>query len=115
MSELAITVRTAPTGTVLHLNGELDYHSGPKVREALAALTLTPGNLLVLDLEHLTFCDSTGITTMIAARNYAHAAGTDLALAAVPANVQRILTIVGLATVLASYPSTDQALAAQTP
>lgn len=112
MSELTIIVRNAPAGTVLYLNGELDYHSSAQVREALAALALVPDRLLVLDLEQVTFCDSTGITLMLAARNYARAAGTDVALAAVPGSIQWILRIVGLGQVLTSYASTEQALAA---
>lgn len=63
---------------------------------ALRKLALSPDKCLVLDLAGLEFCDSSGITALLAARQHAHAAGAEIALSAVPANTMRILTIVGL-------------------
>ncbi|MFF4585551.1 STAS domain-containing protein [Streptomyces sp. NPDC001388] len=96
MSPLRITTRDAATGPVLEITGALDHATAPQLRELITTLTLGPGQRLVLDLAGMEFCDSSGITALIAARHHAHAAQADIALAAVPANTLRILRIVGL-------------------
>ncbi|SDD24766.1 STAS domain-containing protein [Streptomyces prasinopilosus] len=104
MSPLKITARDAATGPLLEIAGELDYTSAPELRELLATLTLRPGQRLVLDLAAMEFCDSSGLTALIAARNHAHAARADIALAAVPPRTLRVLRIVGLDQVFPLYP-----------
>jgi anti-anti-sigma factor len=109
MSPLKITARDAMTGPVLEITGELDYANAPELRERLTTLALRPGQRLVLDLAGMGFCDSSGITALIAARTHAHAAQADIALAAVPAHTLRILHIVGLDQIFALYPDSDAA------
>ncbi|MFF3617019.1 STAS domain-containing protein [Streptomyces sp. NPDC002580] len=106
---LNITTRDAVTGPVLEIIGELDYASATQLLDQLAVLTLQPGQRLVLDLGGMDFCDSSGISAMIAARNLAHAAQADIALAAAPAHTQRVLRIVGLDRVLPVHPDIDAA------
>ncbi|MGW3461799.1 STAS domain-containing protein [Streptomyces olivaceoviridis] len=110
MSPLKITARDAPTGPVLEIFGELDYTNASELRERIAALTLQPGQRLVLDLGGMRFCDSSGITALIAARSHADAAEADIALAAVPANTLRILRIVGLDQIFPLHPDSDTAI-----
>lgn len=96
MSPLKITTRDATTGPVLEIIGELEYANAAELRDLLTTLTLQPGQRLVLDLADMEFCDSSGLTALIAARNLAHAARADIALAAVPAHTLRVLSVVGL-------------------
>ncbi|MGW7195295.1 STAS domain-containing protein [Streptomyces chryseus] len=109
MSPLSITTRDAATGPVLQVTGAFDYTNATELRDVLGTLTLGPGRRLVLDLAGMTFCDSSGITALIAARNHVHAARADIALAAVPANTLRVLRIVGLDQIFPLYPDTDAA------
>ncbi|MFF1280424.1 STAS domain-containing protein [Streptomyces sp. NPDC058299] len=104
MSPLRITVRDAATGPVLEISGDLDYGSATELRELLPTLALPAGRRLVLDLAGMTFCDSSGITALIAAHHHALAAGADMALAAVPVHTLRILRIVGLDQVFPLLP-----------
>jgi anti-anti-sigma factor len=96
MSPLKITARDAATGPVLEIFGELDYDSATRLRELIPTLTLRPGQRLVLNLGGMEFCDSSGLSALIAAHNHAQAAQADFALAAVPAPTLRVLRIVGL-------------------
>ncbi|MFF9088556.1 STAS domain-containing protein [Streptomyces sp. NPDC014991] len=112
MIPLKIAVRDAATGPVLGISGDLDYGSAAELRELLTTLTLRPGRRLALDLARMTFCDSSGITALIAARNHALAAGADIALAAVPAPTLRILRIVGLDQIFPLLPDSDSENAA---
>ncbi|MGX1886534.1 STAS domain-containing protein [Streptomyces sp. NPDC055287] len=110
---LTLHTRTTTAGVVVELTGELDHHTAPEVRTALP--DLRPGQQLVLDLEGLTFCDSSGITVLIAARNHALAAGAVIALAAVPDRVSRTFRIVGLEHVFPTHPTAQAAEAAWRP
>lgn len=103
--DFAFTSHPTATGPVLELTGELDHHSAPRVREALENLHLRAGEQLVIDLTGVTFCDSSGITALIAARNRALAAHAAIALAAVPERVARIFHIVGLEAVFVTHPT----------
>ncbi|MEV5176687.1 STAS domain-containing protein [Streptomyces flaveolus] len=109
MSPLKITTRDATTGPVLQITGELDYTNAQELREKLTTLTLRPGQRLVLDLAGMEFCDSSGITALIAARNHAHAVQADITLAAVPAHTLRVLRIVGLDQIFTFHPDSDTA------
>ncbi|MEU6284296.1 STAS domain-containing protein [Streptomyces sp. NPDC047028] len=96
MSPLKITTRDATTGPVWEISGELDYNTAPELCKKLTTLALRPGQRLVLELAGMTFCDSSGISALIAARNHAHAEQADVALASVPAHTLRVLRVVGL-------------------
>ncbi|WP_329286830.1 STAS domain-containing protein [Streptomyces sp. NBC_00691] len=111
MSPLTITALDASTGPVLEITGDLDYATAPQLRQAVGHLTLVGGQLLVLDLGGLEFCDSSGITALLASRNLAIEQRVDIALAAVPANTARILAVVGLDRVFTIHPDTATATA----
>ncbi|MCP9956234.1 MULTISPECIES: STAS domain-containing protein [Streptomyces] len=101
MNPLTITERHTAAGPVVAVSGDLDYAHAATLRERVERLALRPGQCLVLDLAGLEFCDSSGITALLAARQHALAARADIALASVPANTLRILTMVGLDQVFA--------------
>ncbi|MCF3960121.1 STAS domain-containing protein [Streptomyces fuscigenes] len=111
MSPLTITTRDAAPGPVLEITGDLDYMTAPELRTAVAGLSLTAGHLLVLDLAALEFCDSSGISALLAARNVVMEHDCGLALAAVPANTARILSIVGLDQVFTLHADVSAATA----
>jgi anti-sigma B factor antagonist len=104
MSRLTITSRHAATGPVLEIIGDLDYTTASELRQVVDSLTAVGGHLLVLDLAAMDFCDSSGITALLAARNLVMEKHGDIALAAVPANTARILRIAGLDRVFTLHP-----------
>ncbi|MGW2174000.1 STAS domain-containing protein [Streptomyces sp. NPDC001705] len=112
MSPLTITTRDAATGPVLEITGELDHQTAPELRKAVKGLALAAGQLLVLDLASLDFCDSSGISALLSARSLAAEQGVGIALTAVPANTARILRIVGLDQVFTIYDNVEAATAA---
>ncbi|MFF8731583.1 STAS domain-containing protein [Streptomyces sp. NPDC015171] len=109
MSPLKITARDAATGPVLEIFGELDYSTAGELRALIPTITLQPGQLLVLDLGGMEFCDSSGLSVLIAAHNHALAAQAGIALAAVPAPTLRTLRIVGLDQIFPIHPDSDSA------
>jgi anti-sigma B factor antagonist len=111
MSPLTIASRDAATGPVLEITGTLDHVTASGIRRAVGSLTLTAGQLLVLDLAGLEFCDSSGIAALLAARNLVIEQSSDIALASVPDNTARILRIIGLDRVFTIHPDASAATA----
>ncbi|MFF7275199.1 STAS domain-containing protein [Streptomyces griseorubiginosus] len=109
MSPLNITTRDAATGPVVEIAGELDYANVSALQKRLDALALGPGQRLVLDMRGLEFCDSSGITALLAARSRAETVQADIALAAVPPNMLRVLRIVGLDQIFTIHPDSETA------
>ena len=112
MSQTITRTRSTPSGPVIEVTGDLDHYSAPEVRSLLPGLVIGRGRQLVVDLGGLTFCDSSGITVLLAARNHALASGGTIVLAAVPAMTSRILSIAGLDAVLPAYRTAEAAEAA---
>jgi anti-anti-sigma factor len=104
----------APGQSLLRVSGELDYGSAPRLREALESVSLHPGGILIIDLSGLTYCDSTGISVLVAAQQRAKAAGTSLALAGVNPEIVRIFRVISLHQVFAFYDSVEAATRALT-
>ncbi|MFI1438672.1 STAS domain-containing protein [Streptomyces fructofermentans] len=93
----------------MELAGELDHRTAPQAHDALLALDLRPKQRLVLDLAAITFCYSSGLSVLIAARNLAPATDAAIALAMVPERVGRIIRIVGLDQVFPIHPTVQYA------
>ncbi|GGQ13680.1 STAS domain-containing protein [Streptomyces griseomycini] len=96
MKPLTITASHVPAGLVLEVAGDLDYTNAQRLRHAAQETALPPGRRLVVDLSELEFCDSSGITALIAVRNHALATGSEMVLVAVPAGTRRLLHMTGL-------------------
>ena len=112
MTSFSVTVRELSTGPLLEFAGELDVHTAAEVRAALHEISLAAGQQLVADLSGLTFCDSSGISTFIAARNRALSVDAGIALAAVPERIARTFRLIGLSDLFPTYPSVHEAAAA---
>ncbi|MDX3659760.1 STAS domain-containing protein [Streptomyces sp. ID05-26A] len=111
MSEdvFSVTVRVVADGVVLAVRGDLDAHTTPELLERIGDLSLHSGQLFVVDLSGLLFCDSSGISAFIAARNHALSARADIVLVAVPRQVLRVLGMIGLEALFTVRPSVEHA------
>jgi len=90
------------------LAGEIDLEAAPSLIElGLAKLQQPATQRLLIDLDAVTFIDSTGIGALVRLQNAANQAGKDLSLARVPDRVQRLFDITGLNTFLGIESDTD--------
>jgi anti-sigma B factor antagonist len=113
--DLAVTLQSHPTGPcLLAVDGELDYHTAPRLRAGLERVPMQAGTGLVIDLSALTYCDSTGISVLVSAYHQAKAAGMALALAGMNSDITRVFRVIGLDQVFSSYESVDAATRALT-
>lgn len=82
---------------VVWLEGELDMANVPSVTEALDLVTSEAPGVLVVDLQNLSFMDSSGLHWLLNAERTCRAVGTRLLLIRGPRPVQRVLEISGVA------------------
>ncbi|MBC3839259.1 STAS domain-containing protein [Streptacidiphilus sp. 4-A2] len=102
---LILTGGHTASGPVLTVAGDLEHGSAERFRTAVNAIPLHPGQLLTVDLSGLGFCDSSGITALIAAHGRTQAHGADMTLSHVPPTTVRILRILGLDQVFRIHPA----------
>jgi anti-anti-sigma factor len=105
IEEFTVSTRSTPIGVVLEFGGALDVTGAPEALQAITALRLARGQRLVVDLSALAFCDSSGISALLAARNTALAARATMVLVAVPPTLTRTFTRIGLDTTFETYPT----------
>lgn len=105
-------VTTATDGVlVVSAAGYIDHHTSPRLQRALDAPQAAAPRTVV-DLHGVTFMDSSGINTLIAAHQVLDQAGGWLRLAQTPDSVMRTIRLVGLDTLIDCYPTLDDALSA---
>jgi anti-sigma B factor antagonist len=107
--ELSITRDTLPEAQVARVSGELDILSSPALREELTELSQGDRSV-ILDLEGLSFMDSTGLSVIIAALKRLRERGLELVLARPQPSVRRTMEICGLDRVVTICPSEQDAL-----
>ncbi|MER5884890.1 STAS domain-containing protein [Streptomyces sp. NPDC001941] len=115
-----LSVRVGWTGQdprrscVLAVHGELDLDSAVRLRDtafgALEAAGADPA-LVVVDCTGLAFCDSSGISCLIAVYQRLGSRTGALRLAAVPASVARVFDLTGLDQVIPVHATVREALA----
>lgn len=95
-AHLAIQEQHGPDGVTLVLAGEIDIATVSDLRAAAERLLKAPPARVILDFAAVTFCDSQGLSTLIALNREIAAAGSRLALARVGDFMARLLDITGL-------------------
>ncbi|GAA3606266.1 hypothetical protein GCM10022419_108920 [Nonomuraea rosea] len=101
-----------PTLLVI-LSGPLDHTSAAQLTRTLLRLTAVPSPPhLIMDAARLTFCDSSGLSTLVTVCQSLRAGGGQLALADAPASLTQLLTRTGLTAAFELYPSVAAAEAA---
>jgi anti-anti-sigma factor len=94
---LVVDVSGDDDAVVLALQGELDPHTAPQLREALDRAVTDDTRLLVLDLSGILFVDSSGLRVIISAYRTMTDRDGRFVLRAPSATTRRILDVTGLA------------------
>ncbi|MEU0553436.1 STAS domain-containing protein [Dactylosporangium maewongense] len=95
--ELSVTVRRAPTETVVSLAGEIDMSTVQRLATTVdEILGGDAPQRVVLDMSGVTFCDSQGLGTLVVLSRKATMAQSYLVLTNVGAFLIRVLDITGL-------------------
>ena len=109
------SIRSEHAGTTLivAVSGDVDIASAPEFEAALAH-TLDDGRAtgLIIDLNNVSFIDSTGLSALVRAFERFRWSGKDFALVSDDRRVAIMLEISRLDRLLKRYPSRDDALTA---
>lgn len=82
---------------VVGVVGELDCATGPTLEDRLKDLIENQGNrTLVIDLENMTFVDSSGLSVLVGAFRRLRERGGDLSLRRPSASTQKVFEVSGL-------------------
>lgn len=102
MSSFTISTSSAADGTtLLHVRGEIDVSTSPELLAAVVnEVTRRRPPRLVVDMMHVTFLDSTGLTTLLSAHRAAQRLGTSLVVRDPSAFVQQQLRVAGIYDIL---------------
>ncbi|MEV5975144.1 STAS domain-containing protein [Streptomyces sp. NPDC051921] len=99
MSDLTLTTREDPDGTVLALSGEMDLASRPALEEA-TRVTPPGGSTLCLDMSGVTFMDSSGLNFLLMLQRRLAADSSRLVLTGIREEPLRVLTLTGADAIL---------------
>lgn len=97
---------------MIALEGEIDLHESPNVREALRALIEQKMPRIFVDMTEVGYIDSSGIAVLIDAMQRIQAYGGKLAIFGIRDNVRSVFEIARLDQVFRIFPDKKAALAA---
>jgi len=97
---------------VLSLEGDIDLHVSPVVRESLDAMIKKKPERIVIDLSHTTYIDSSGMAALILALQEVEAYGGQFLLSGLHETIRSIFETSRLDGVFRIFPDIDAALAA---
>lgn len=103
--------REQSSPAVLVIDGEVDIQTAPDLDTAIAELLQTGCAELVIDLDSVTFLDSSGLGVLIAANKRLLAANGSLKLVCTREMILKVFRITRLVDVFRIYDSLDAALA----
>jgi anti-sigma B factor antagonist len=103
---------THPAAVVVSLDGELDLHESPRVKDKLHPALNAQAPSVVIDLREVTYIDSSGLALFIETLQRIQAYGGKLALCGLRPSVQSIFEIARLDQIFKIYPDQASALAA---
>jgi anti-sigma B factor antagonist len=108
---LEVQTRQTDAGvTVVAPSGRLDVAGAPALKAVIGDAVKTGAPRLVIDMEGVSFVDSTGLGSVIAALKLVRSSKGDLRLAAPNQQVRVVLELTTLDRVFAYYPTVEDAL-----
>lgn len=93
---LQIQIDEKNNESFVHLSGEIDVYTASELKEALLPLTMKKGHLLEINLENVSYMDSTGLGIFINALKSAKEHASNLKLVNLQDRVHRLFQITGL-------------------
>lgn len=110
-SNFEVDVRDADQAVVIGLRGELDLASSPALEQELERGAAAQAEVVIVDLRELEFMDSTGLSVLVRAHQRATENGQRFGVVRGPQQVQRLLSLTGVADRLNLADSPDELLA----
>jgi anti-anti-sigma factor len=109
--ESSFNVETRNQAVVIGVTGELDLASSPALERELEQGVASQAEVVVVDLRQLDFMDSTGLSVLVRAHQRATETGKRFGVVRGPQQVQRLLSLTGVADRLTLADSPEELLA----
>jgi anti-sigma B factor antagonist len=81
---------------LLHVQGELDIYTAPRLKEAVLTALEGGAESLAIDLSEVEFLDSTGLQVLMSAKKRTAERGGDVYLLGVGGQIRRVFTLLSL-------------------
>jgi anti-anti-sigma factor len=107
-SNFEVQVRDGDQAVVIAVSGELDLASSPSLERELERRAASGAELVIVDLRQLEFMDSTGLSVLVRAHQRTAERGQRLAVVKGPQQVQRLLSLTGVAERLTLVDSPEE-------
>jgi anti-sigma B factor antagonist len=62
---IEVVMRQKHEATIVSIKGDVDLYSSPQVRKAIIALTEKRAPVIMVDLHHVGYMDSSGVATLV--------------------------------------------------
>jgi anti-sigma B factor antagonist len=93
---LEVDVEDLADHTIVLVRGEVDLATSPALRERLVEITEGETPRVVVDLEEVSFIDSTGIGVLVGGIKRARSQGGELSLVCTQRRILKVLEVTGL-------------------
>lgn len=101
---LTIDIKKEGKKHIVKLRGEIDVFTAPTLREKLIPLTEETGNDIKIDLEEISYLDSTGLGAFIQAYKSSKQHNSELEIIHVKKRVFRLFQVTGLNDIMEVVP-----------
>ena len=95
-SQFRVEVNSEDHAVVISVSGELDLATSPALEQELERAS-SSATVVIVDLRQLEFMDSTGLSVLVKAHQKAEELGQSFALVRGPQQVERLLSLTGVA------------------
>ncbi len=113
--DLSLSARSVADRTVLEVGGEIDVYTAPALRTKIISLVDDGTKVLIVDLTHVEFLDSTGLGVLVGALKRLRGVGGELAIVCDQERLLKIFRITGLDRVFTLHSSVESASASTNP
>jgi anti-sigma B factor antagonist len=110
--DLSLSARSVADRTVLEVGGEIDVYTAPSLRTKIISLVDDGTKVLIVDLTHVEFLDSTGLGVLVGALKRLRGIGGELAIVCDQERLLKIFRITGLDRVFTLHSSVESAAGA---
>lgn len=110
--ELPVSITQQDGRVILRPSGEIDLSRAPSFRESLMRIAQERPSRIIVDLEDVSYMDSSGVATLVEAMQNARKNGYPLILCCMDDRVRAIFEIAKLDLVFVIVGSLDEAISA---
>lgn len=107
---LIINSRKQKQATIIEVEGEVDLYSSPELRKAVLQATENKTTAIIIDLEKVTYMDSSGVATLVEGLQESEKYSGNFAIANLDSKVKAVFELSRLDKVFQIYNSREEAL-----